>query len=322
MDNRLAVAIITGTTASGKTAVALEFARSKSNGLIEIINADSLLLFRGMNIGTAKPNVAELNEVRHHLVDLLDPDQAYTAGDYFREASAAIEEIHARGKRALVVGGSGFYIKALVFGLWAAPAAAPDLRMELRGLDSSELHARLCGIDPKHAARISPNDRYRITRALEVWRSTGKPPSIHEQEALDNSKAQSGLRPGFGLFFLDRPREELRKRIEERTRQMLRAGLLAEARALSTLYPDSRPLMAVGYRESIRYLGQSLAPPGRKLRPGEDGLCDEISLATVQLVKRQRTWFNGQFAGMNRVWSLELDRDRAKLFEDLEKFYA
>ena len=167
------IGVITGPTATGKTALALEFA-GQHNGRIEIINADSLLVYRGMDIGTAKPTPAERSQVRHHLIDIRDPDERYTAGDFIRDATTAAQEIAARGNRALVVGGTGFYIKALCKGMWQAPKSDPAIRAELESRPLTDLYSELTTKDPLSPAQIGPNDRYRVIRALELVALTGR----------------------------------------------------------------------------------------------------------------------------------------------------
>jgi tRNA dimethylallyltransferase len=303
------VVVLAGPTASGKTALALEMARLARGGSgsvryssggrddagedgiatgieigIEIINADSMQVYRGMDIGTAKPTREELAEVPHHLIDIRDPSQPFTAGEFVREARAAIDDIHRRGKRALVVGGTGFYLRALFWGIWEGPAADLDLRARLDELPLSELHARLSARDPSSASRIGAADRYRLTRALELIELRGKTPSELEAE-------MSGAPdPGLELWVVDREPAELEARMRLRARQMLEQGLIDETRRVREAFPSARALGAVGYKEVCEYL-DGIAPSGRKIAPGIAGLESEIELATRQLIKKQRTWF-------------------------------
>ena len=307
-------AILTGVTASGKTAAALDFARA--HGAIEIVNADSLLVYRGMDIGTAKPAPAELREIPHHVIDLRDPSEPFTAGDFVREVERALEDIHARGKRALLVGGTGFYLKALLYGLWEAPAADPAVRARLETESNPRLHEKLRASDEASALRIGPNDRYRLIRALETLELSGQTPS--ELEARQKARKKN---EAFHLLVTDRENAELNRRIDLRTRAMLDAGLVEETRALGGRFPDARALGSVGYAETAAYLA-GRRPRGRKIRAGLDGLADEIGLSTRQLVKRQRTWFRGQFAARGDAETFTLDRDRASLQARLTEIYG
>lgn len=307
-------ALLTGVTASGKTAIALDFARKHPD--IEIINADSLLIYRGLNIGTAKPTLEELKEIPHHLVDIRDPGETFTAGDFVRETQKALEAIHAKNKRAMIVGGTGFYLKALLYGLWESPKADFDLRKKLESLDSMTLFKELETHDPEAAYRISPNDRYRLVRALETITLSGKTPSQLEAEAQTRPP-----RDDLKLMITDREDDELLKRITERTQQMVQNGLIEETQTLIRDYTDSRTLLAVGYRETHDYL-KGIPPQGRKIKPGIEGLKDEINLATKQLVKRQRTWFQGQFLKEGIGKRYTLDADHKQLVLDLESIYS
>jgi tRNA dimethylallyltransferase len=308
------VAIVTGTTASGKTGISIEFALRHPE--IEIVNADSLLVYRGFDIGTAKPTLEERRGIPHHLIDILDANQPFTAGDFVRAVDRTLLDIHARGKRALIVGGTGFYLKALLFGLWDAPKAPPELRARLEKASSRELYDRLMAVDEESALRISLNDRYRLVRACETLETTGKTPSELEAET-----AARGSVPGFSLFVLDREAEDLRSRIGLRTREMLARGLVEEVRELREKFPYARAFEAVGYAEVIAFL-ENRKPAGRKIADGLPGLENEIELATNQLAKRQRTWFSGQFKRASHLELLILERDRARLESALTAIYV
>lgn len=306
-------AILSGPTASGKTAIALEFARErkKRGQPLEIINADSLLVYRSMNIGTAKPAARELEEVPHHLIDICEPGEAFTAGDFSRRVLETLEKLQSEKKRSIIVGGSGFYLKALLYGLWEGAPADPELRKELEKLQSPTLYQQLYDRDPESALRIGVNDRYRLVRATELMRLTGKTPT--ELQAEQNRTPDPRLR----LLVIDRPSEELFQRIHQRTEEMIRTGLIDEVRGLRERFPDSRALEAVGYAQTAQFL-DGVAPAGRKSSPGEKGLIEEIELATRQLVKRQRTWFKSE----KNAERFELDRDRAALLQRLEEIYS
>jgi tRNA dimethylallyltransferase len=235
------VVCLTGPTASGKSDLALEFCRRHPG--VEIINGDSLCVYQRMDIGTAKPPAGVRAELPHHLFDLCTPDVNYTAGDFVRDVQATLEQVDARGKRALIVGGTGFYLKALLTSMWGAEREFrpnPQVRIRLEALETPELAARLKKCDPEAMKIITKNDRYRLIRALEIFELTGKKPSVLQS-------AKRPIDPRFRLFVIDRDPAELNVRIERRTRTMLEAGFLDEVKSLLTAYPNSRALSAVGY---------------------------------------------------------------------------
>jgi tRNA dimethylallyltransferase len=299
--------VLTGPTASGKTALALELAEQLG---LEIINADSVCFYRGFDIGSAKPSPAERARVPHHLIDVAGPDETYHAGRFLSDCRQKITEITERGKRALIVGGSGFYLKALRVGLWDAPEGSPEFRAALQDRETLALFTELDHLDPVQARKIGPTDRYRLIRALEILKLSGKRPS--ELEAA----MRSGPDPAFPLWVIDRGPEELNERISSRVKTMLASGLVEETRSLLDLHPGSRTLRAVGYAQVVRHLRGEL-PPGRKLKPGLPGLQEEIELSHRQLVKQQRTWFKN----MKPDQSFILERDRNLLTEKLIAFY-
>lgn len=306
------VGILTGPTATGKSGLAIQLAIQ--NGNIEIINADSLLVYRGMDIGTAKPTLAEQKQIPHHLVDIRNPDEPFTAGEFVRTTLVCIEKIHQQGRRALIVGGTGFYLKALLYGLWEVPAVPPDLRKALEIRTNEELYAELKTSDPEAAERIGQNDRYRLVRGVELTRSTGK--TLSELQ----SQLPQTPDPRFRLWILDRDQAELDSKIARRTDEMLQQGLIKEFEQIQSLYPDCRPLGSIGYAQVKAYL-QGKAPEGRKVKPGLPGLKDEIELATRQLVKNQRTWLRNQNAKMPDSRWLYLERDRTLLEEEFKTVY-
>ncbi len=296
--------ILTGPTASGKTSLAIE------TGL-EIINADSVCFYQEFNIGSAKPSPEEMAKVPHHLINVAHPNENYHAGQFLKDCTQKLEEIHARGNRAIIVGGSGFYLKALRLGLWEAPATDEVFRESLAHIDTPLLFEKLVKLDALHAQKIGPNDRYRIIRALEIMEmGSGKTPT--ELEAQMSREPD----PRFELWVIDRDKEELENRIRERIQKMLSMGWIDETKKLRELYPTSKTLNAVGYRQVIDHLEEKF-PKGRNKRAGLEGLIDEISLAHRQLAKTQRTWFKN----LNPNESFVLDRDQVPLKEKLMNFY-
>ncbi len=295
MDSRK-ILILTGPTATGKTDRSIQLA--KERGDIEIINADSLLVYRGMDIGTAKPTLEERSGVPHHLIDIRNPNENFTAGDFVKLAEAAIQDIQWRGHWPMIVGGTGFYLKALLYGLWEAPPTNPEIRAELDSHMNQELFSLLKQVDARAAEKIGPEDRYRLVRALEIYELSGKTPSQLEAEQRPEPD------PRFELVVMDwKDREGLEKRIRARTRKMLEQGLVQETQRLIREWgEDVRPLEAVGYAQVVAYL-RGERPQGRIMADGVAGLEGEIFLATRQLVKRQRTWFRGQ---KNSRWDYSL----------------
>jgi tRNA dimethylallyltransferase len=273
------VAVLVGPTAVGKTAVALDLAEALG---AEIINADSMQVYRKLDIGTAKPTPLERARVRHHLLDVADPDEPYDAARYAREARETIADLHRRGVPPLVVGGTGLYIKALLAGLFhqeeVVHRVRPRLARELADQGLPALLARLASLDPATARRLAPGDTYRIIRALEVVEATGRP--ISELHAHHNFQDRPYVTLKVGL---DLPREELYRRIEDRVESMLAQGWLEEVRRLLKRYPSGiKPLMALGYRHLVAHLAGHLSlPEAAELTKTE----------TRRYAKRQLTWF-------------------------------
>ena len=280
---------LVGPTASGKTAIALALA---AEWPIEIISVDSALVYQGMDIGTAKPTLAERQAVVHHLIDIRDPAQSYSAADFARDATALIADIRGRGKLPLLVGGTMLYIKALIEGLddlpLADPAVRADIEEEAHDRGWPALHAELALVDPPTAQRLPPHDSQRIARALEVWRITGKPLS-----SFFGTTRVAG--PRVALLSLEpQDRKWLHQRIEQRFDAMLEHGLVDEVKALRSrgdLQADLPSMRCVGYRQAWEALndieeGIPLATAMRLMR--ERGIA-----ASRQLAKRQLTWLRG-----------------------------
>ncbi|MGV3494534.1 MAG: tRNA (adenosine(37)-N6)-dimethylallyltransferase MiaA [Ramlibacter sp.] len=275
------IVALAGPTASGKSAAALVLAQALD---AEIISVDSALVYRGMDIGTAKPTRAEQAQVPHHLIDILDPAQSYSAAAFVQDARRIAAEVHARGRRVLLVGGTMLYFKALFEGLDAMPPADPEVRAALEAEAARRgwpaLHADLAQVDSATAARLAPNDAQRIQRALEVYRSTGQPLSAFHGTA----QRTPGLQPDRLLSLEPADRAWLHARIAARFDQMLAAGFLDEVRALRArgdLHAGLPSMRSVGYRQAWEALDG--AWPLQALR--ERGVA-----ATRQLAKRQLTW--------------------------------
>lgn len=252
-EHALRYAAIAGPTASGKTAAALAVAMRRP---VEIVSVDSALVYRGMDIGTAKPTVAERAAVPHHLIDIRDPREAYSAAAFVADATRLIGEIRARDALPLLVGGTMLYFKALADGIDAMPAADPAVRATIEG-DAAihgwpAMHARLAEVDPVTAARLAPNDSQRIQRALEVWHTSGQP--LSHFHAVGKAEPASD-RPACALLVSLEPTERawLHGRIAERFDAMLAAGFIDEVQALRArgdLDPDLPSMRCVGYRQA------------------------------------------------------------------------
>jgi tRNA dimethylallyltransferase len=274
------VFVLLGPTASGKSRLAMQLA---SRFPIEIVSIDSAQVYRGMDIGTAKPSAGERRAVPHHLIDLLDPTEAYSAGRFREDASRAVREILDRKRIPLLVGGTMLYYRALAQGIDSLPQAEPGLRLQIDARAARHgwpaLHADLARVDPATAQRLSPNDAQRIQRAIEVWELTGKP----------MSELQTAASPALpfrieAFAFTPEDRAELHKRIAQRFDAMLKAGLVDELKSLRQrfdLSPGLPSMRCVGYRQVWEFL------EGRR---NESDLREAGIAATRQLAKRQLTW--------------------------------
>jgi tRNA dimethylallyltransferase len=277
---------LTGPTGSGKSACALELVRQlQQRSLpVEIVSVDSAQVYRGMDIGTAKPSREVREQVPHHLIDIRDPAESFSAGDFVREARAAIAATRARGALPLLVGGTMLYLRALRDGLAAMPAASPEIRREIDALAAERgwtaVHAELARVDAEAAARIAPQDAQRLQRALEVYRLTGVPLSHWHQR--DNAAAITDRWLCYALW----PESRLtqRQRLQLRFEAMLAAGLVDEVRALyarADLTPTHSSMRAVGYRQLWPYCAGDLTLAAATAN---------AVTATAQLAKRQLTW--------------------------------
>lgn len=271
--------VIAGPTASGKTARALEVAERLGG---EIVNADSQQVYRHFDIGTAKPSAGELRRVPHHLISVVEPDQPFNAGRYQAMADQAIAEIRGRGRRVVVVGGTGLYLRILLHGVMPGPGASPEIRARIKEeagrLGREALHRRLAEVDPASAAAILPGDLVRIERALEIYELTGAPASAQRQA--------HGFRQDrypYRLLVLDPPRAELFEAINGRTRGMFEGGLVDEVRWLVARgYREAAPMRSVGYVQALAVV---------EGRCGLEEAIAEAQKQTRHYAKRQVTWF-------------------------------
>lgn len=271
--------VIVGPTASGKSGAALALARRIGG---EIVSADSQQVYRGLDVGTAKPSAADQRAVSHHAIDVVDPDSPFDAARWVAIADDAIASIRARGRRPIVAGGTGLYVRALLFGLVDAPPADPDLRAQLLADEtrhgSGHLFERLRDLDPSLAARLHENDLVRIVRALEVRLSTGVPLST-----LQTKHAFASPRHEATLLGIAVPAPTLRDRIVQRTRAMIENGWADEVRSLLARYPPGlRSLQSLGYRQMVAHVRGELSI---------DDAQTQIVRETVRFARRQRTWF-------------------------------
>ncbi len=279
------IVVIAGPTASGKTALALDLARRVDG---ELIGADSVQLYRGLDLGSAKPTASELDGVTHHLLDVCDLDEPFDAGRYVTLADEAVADVVARGRAPIVVGGTGLYLRALIRGLAQGIPSDPTVRAALnerasRGPDELGLmHDELAAVDPEYAAKIHRTDPIRIVRALEVYALSGEPISAHHRRHAAEPSRYDALFIG-----LEVPRPVLAQRIGARVAAMLSAGLIEEVRALLAKgYAwDLKPLRSVGYAEVVSHLRGELA---------ERDLPEAMAKSTREFAKRQRTWFRGE----------------------------
>ena len=274
---------LAGPTACGKTAVGVELAEQLN---AEIVSLDSMSLYRRMDIGTAKPSMAERSRVPHHLIDVIEPHEEYSLAEYVAASERACREIVGRGRVPLFVGGTGLYLRAVLRGVFEGPAADWDVRRRWEQIAASDpsrpvLHEQLQQVDPASAARLHPHDTQRLIRALEVFELTGQPLSSQQCE----SPLPGDERPPH-VYWLEPPRDWLHERINRRVEEMFAAGLIAEVEhLLSAQQPLSRTArQALGYKEVIDHLTESP-------NAARQVVVELIQTRTRQFAKRQHTWF-------------------------------
>jgi len=268
--------VILGPTASGKSDLAMEVAR-RSRG--EILSVDSMQVYQGMDVGTAKPSAAERAEVRHHLIDLVEPTETFTVARFVELADAVIADARARGVPLIVTGGTPLYYKALFEGLFEGPPADEAVRERLRGQGGEDLHRRLVQVDPEAAGRIHANDTKRLIRALEVYEITGQPISSFQTEWTTPKHRHEARWVG-----LSWEREVINRRINARVKAMIAAGWVEETRGLLARYGElsQTAAEATGYAELIAHV---------RGRMGPEEAVEQIKIGTRQLARRQMKWF-------------------------------
>lgn len=262
--------VIAGPTAVGKSDAALKAAMALDG---EIINADSIQLYRHFDAGSGKPSARALASVPHHMVDILSPDERFSLWDYNRAAREAIRDVASRGKLPIICGGTGLYIKAVLENLDGGVKGNDDLRTELLKLPNDELHGRLTGLNPAAARKIHPNDTYRLIRGIEN--------SLLPHQGIRNEKSEYDA----SYFVLSSAKSAVYERIGARVEKMFEAGWVDEVRNLlgRGYSPDCKPFKSVGYRQIMKFLAGEIPP---------EKLADEVKKATRHYAKRQMTWFS------------------------------
>lgn len=295
-DTRSALACwyLTGATASGKTGVSLELAKRLD---AEIISLDSMAIYRGMDIGTAKPSLEQQAEVPHHLIDIVDPPDSFSVSQYRDVALELIDQIRGRDKQVLFVGGTALYLKALLRGMFEGPPADWDFRngieQEIAEMGAEFLHQRLQMIDPVSAHNLHPNDHRRIIRALEVYKRTGKPISHWQMQFDEGCQADQ-----CHVFTLRHARPVLHTRIEDRVDKMFAAGIVEEVRELLAKWESigKTAAQAVGYREVINHIQNDV---------GIEETIERVRVRTRRFARHQETWFRG----LSECRIIDLDQD-------------
>ena len=302
------IIVVAGPTASGKSELAAWIANAFDG---EIVNADSMQVYRGMNIGTAKPSRDTMSAIPHHLFDIVDPDEDFTAAEYVRRARLTVLDIHSRNRIPVIAGGTGLYIRALLSGLAESPGCDAALRKEYLQYalanGNESLHRLLCAVDPLAGARLHANNRVRVIRALEVFRLTGRSIVEFQQEHSFALKWCNYLKIGIQV-----ERSELYRRVNLRVDSMISEGLVAEVQALleAGYQPETKSLSAIGYREICSHLA------------GEITLAEAVSLIkrnTRHYAKRQLTWFNNEADISWFGCPLEIDKVENAVKEFLEQ---
>lgn len=304
-EDRPRVVILLGPTGVGKSKLVLELAEAFGG---EILSADSMQVYRYMDIGTAKPTPEDQKRVRHHLIDLVTPDQPFHAALYRTLGRKTIDQLYKRGKPIWVVGGTGLYIKALTQGLFPGPKIDPTVRerlkQEAKEKGEAFLYQRLKEVDSKTASHLHPHDLFRLIRALEVFDSTGVPISFFREQHRFGERPYLSLKIGLKM-----DRKMLYRRIEERVDQMMERGFLQEVKKLMGMGYGSelKPMQSLGYKQLIQFLSKKI---------GWDEAVQQIKRDTRHYAKRQWTWFNGD----PEVCWRETSIDRERIFVEVKSF--
>jgi tRNA dimethylallyltransferase len=297
--------ILLGPTGAGKSGLAIELAEAFGG---EVLNADSMQVYRYMDIGTAKPTPEEWQRIKHHLIDLVTPDQPFHADLYRTLGRRIIDSLHQKGTPIFVVGGTGLYIKALTQGLFTSPKIHPlvreKLKQEAEQKGRESLHQRLKGVDPEAASRIHSNDLFRTIRALEVFESTGIPISFFRDQHRFGDRPYLTFKIGLGM-----DRDKLYRRIEERVDRMIKRGFLKEVEGLLQMGygPGLKPMQSLGYKQMAQFLSNDF---------GWDEAVRQMKKETRHYAKRQWTWFK---ADGEICWHDE-SADREKIFSEVSSF--
>lgn len=268
---------VCGPTASGKTALGIALSHHLSG---EVVNVDSVQVYKGADVGSAKATIEERQGVPHHLLDLVTPDQSMNAGEYRERALECLKEISARGKVPVLVGGSGMYLTILLHGIAEVPATPPEVRAAVATLSREEQFEELRRVDPVTAARLHVNDTQRVSRALEIFRVSGRRPSDFFDEHKFSSRDVAAL-----MIVICRERDELYERINRRSRDMLDAGLIEETRTILSRFGKVPALETIGYKQACEHLEGTLAL---------EDVAQEISLHTRRFAKRQMTFLRNE----------------------------
>lgn len=269
------IVVICGPTASGKTGLGIAVA-NKIDG--EIISSDSMQIYKDMDIGTAKPTPEEQLEAKHHLIDFVSPDQRYSVADFKKDAEKKIEEILSKGKTPIIVGGTGLYVNSLIYNIeYKEEKTDLEYRKSLEKIDLNELYEEALKIDEIAAKKISPNDRKRITRILEIYHTTGKTKTELDRESIKEAKYD------YKIFVLNMDREKLYDRINKRVDIMLEDGLINEVKNILKKYDEFPTAMqGLGYKEVVEYLNDDIT---------EEEMIEKIKRESRRYAKRQLTWF-------------------------------
>lgn len=301
------VIVICGPTASGKTALSIELAK-RING--EIISSDSMQIYKEMNTGTAKPTVEEMQGIKHHLIDFVEPDKRYSVAEYKKDAEKAIEETLAKGKTPIIVGGTGLYVDSLIYGIEYQDIKLDEkYRKELEEIAEkqglNELYEKAKKIDSKAMEKISPNDQKRIIRVLEIYNATGKTKTEQEIESRKN-----GVKYDYKVFAINIDREKLYERINKRVDLMIEQGLIEEVENLLKKYTEFPTAMqGLGYKEVVEYL---------EGKTTKEEMIEKIKMETRRYAKRQITWFK---KNKQTIWLNGLE-DREKNLETIMKQFS